>query len=187
MHTHTHTCARSALLHTLLGEMKVVSGHVRLPSAPLAFSPQTPWLRNDSILSNITLGHSCPPRDIRAALHASCLVADLAEFPKGVHTHAGERGLALSGGQRQRVSIARAVAAAPRCGCVVLDDPLSALDGGTAAAVVQRLWAAGGVLRAKTCVVATSQPGLLAQHATRVVVRRARGSGAGRRDGLGRA
>ncbi len=45
----------------------------------------------------------------------------------------GEQGLSLSGGQRQRLALARAVVGTPRF--LVLDDPLSALDVHTEAAV----------------------------------------------------
>ncbi|BFO15429.1 hypothetical protein SHKM778_18170 [Streptomyces sp. KM77-8] len=45
----------------------------------------------------------------------------------------GEQGLSLSGGQRQRLALARAVVGRP--GFLVLDDPLSALDVHTEAAV----------------------------------------------------
>ena len=55
------------------------------------------------------------------------LVADFAaDFPQGLETPIGERGVSLSGGQRQRVAIARAILRdAP---ILVLDEPTSALD-----------------------------------------------------------
>lgn len=54
-------------------------------------------------------------------------------MPQGVETQVGEQGLSLSGGQRQRLALARAVVGQPRF--LVLDDPLSALDVHTEAAV----------------------------------------------------
>ncbi|MFA3876996.1 ABC transporter ATP-binding protein [Streptomyces sp. MMCC 100] len=60
--------------------------------------------------------------------------ADFAHaLPQGTGTQVGEQGLSLSGGQRQRLALARAVVGRPRF--LVLDDPLSALDVHTEAAV----------------------------------------------------
>ena len=48
----------------------------------------------------------------------------------GDATEISKRGISLSGGQKARVALARAVYA--RSWCVLLDDPLSAVDGHTA-------------------------------------------------------
>jgi ATP-binding cassette subfamily B protein len=54
------------------------------------------------------------------------LEKDLRDFPQGLDTTVGERGITLSGGQKQRTALARALATDPRI--LVLDDALSAVD-----------------------------------------------------------
>src|SRR5690606_26687626 len=55
----------------------------------------------------------------------------------GFDTVVGERGVQLSGGQKQRVSLARSLVSRPRI--LVLDDPLSAVDGRTEAAILDAI------------------------------------------------
>ncbi|KAG6895133.1 hypothetical protein C0995_013193 [Termitomyces sp. Mi166 len=77
---------------------------------------QTPWLQHQSIRSNILFN---------------------APFEDGDMMEIGARGVSLSGGQKARVALARAVY--DRARWVVLDDPLSAVDSGTAGWIVERL------------------------------------------------
>ena len=80
--------------------------------------------------------------------------ADFARsLPKGVESKIGEEGLSLSGGQRQRLALARAIAVQPRI--LVLDDPLSALDVTTEAAVEKAL---RQVLATTTSLIVAHRP-----------------------------
>jgi ATP-binding cassette, subfamily B, bacterial len=77
----------------------------------------------------------------------------VADLPHGLATEVGEQGLSLSGGQRQRLALARAVVGNPRF--LVLDDPLSALDVHTEAAVEAAL---REVLAQTTALVVAHRP-----------------------------
>jgi ATP-binding cassette, subfamily B, bacterial len=58
-------------------------------------------------------------------------------LPDGYQTLVGERGMRLSGGERQRISLARAfLKDAP---ILILDEPTSAVDAGTEAAIMQAM------------------------------------------------
>ena len=61
------------------------------------------------------------------AIESCCLRKDLDVLLGGDLAEIGERGINLSGGQKQRVSIARLVYY--NSDIVLLDDPLSAVDG----------------------------------------------------------
>lgn len=74
-------------------------------------------------------------------------------LPQGAATQVGEQGLSLSGGQRQRLALARAVVGQPRF--LVLDDPLSALDVHTEAAVEAAL---REVLASTTALIVAHRP-----------------------------
>lgn len=56
----------------------------------------------------------------------ACLEEDLKNFPEGVKTIIGEKGINLSGGQKARVSLARALYSDKDI--YLLDDIISAVD-----------------------------------------------------------
>jgi ABC-type multidrug transport system fused ATPase/permease subunit len=77
-------------------------------------------------------------------------------LPEGLATALPERWRILSGGQRQRLALARALAADPEV--LLLDDPTSAVDAHTEAAIADRIRA---MRSGRTTVVVTTSPLLL--------------------------
>lgn len=98
--------------------------------------PQETFLFSDTVRENVALGLPGPNGDALAAARREERVAwatevsqlgrDVRDFPHGLDTRVGERGITLSGGQKQRTALARALAVDPRI--LVLDDALSAVD-----------------------------------------------------------
>ncbi|MDT0609360.1 ABC transporter ATP-binding protein [Streptomyces lancefieldiae] len=102
--------------------------------AMVAVAFEEPTLFSASVGENVLMGagEGTGPDALERALAVA--QADFAHaLPQGTDTQVGEQGLSLSGGQRQRLALARAVVGRPRF--LVLDDPLSALDVHTEAAV----------------------------------------------------
>jgi len=106
--------------------------------ALVAVAFEEPTLFSASVGENVLMGagDEAGETELRHAL--SVAQADFVHsLPQGTDTQVGEQGLSLSGGQRQRLALARAVVGKPRF--LVLDDPLSALDVHTEAAVESAL------------------------------------------------
>jgi len=104
----------------------------------IGFVPQDPFLFSTTIGKNIAFGREhIDDAETRELLVTSGLDSDLAEFPAGLDTPVGERGVTLSGGQKQRLTLARAVARDPRI--LILDDSLSSVDAATERRILERL------------------------------------------------
>lgn len=97
------------------------------------YVPQDVFLFSDTISNNISFGLTEEELNVpgiedrvkRAADQADIL-QNILDFPNGLDTYVGERGITLSGGQKQRISIARAIIKDPRI--MIFDDCLSAVD-----------------------------------------------------------
>jgi ATP-binding cassette subfamily B protein len=74
---------------------------------------------------------------IRDAAAEAQVYDEALSLPEGFDTVVGERGVQLSGGQKQRIALARALVWEPKI--LILDDPLSAVDAKTEAAILEAI------------------------------------------------
>jgi ATP-binding cassette, subfamily B, bacterial MsbA len=129
---------KSTLVNLLPRFLDPTNGEIRLDGVPLrdwdikalrrqfAFVSQDVVLFNDTVAANVSLGLTCDPDRVRAALAAANLLDFVEEMPQGIESRIGHNGSQLSGGQRQRLAIARAIYKdAP---ILILDEATSALD-----------------------------------------------------------
>jgi ATP-binding cassette subfamily B protein len=94
--------------------------------------------------------------DIIAAAQAANAHEFIAKLPQSYRTPVGERGVRLSGGERQRVSLARAfLKDSP---ILILDEPTSAVDMNTEAAILQAM---ERLMRDRTVFIITHRPSML--------------------------
>jgi ATP-binding cassette, subfamily B, bacterial len=115
---------------------------------------QEPVLFSTTVAENIAYGRPGAGRDaIVDAAKAANAHDFIAALPDGYDTQVGERGMLLSGGERQRVSLARAfLKDAP---ILIMDEPTSAVDVATEAAIID---AAGRLAEGRTAFLITHRP-----------------------------
>lgn len=108
----------------------------------LAYVPQDVFLFSESIRENIAFGledGKASDEELQRAITAAGLLNDITQWPQGLETILGERGVSLSGGQKQRVSLARALI--KKAQFYILDDCLSAVDSETERNIIDQLQA----------------------------------------------
>ena len=99
---------------------------------------QEPFLFSDYLRNNIAYGLETPEEEqIRDAAHTADLLEQIEEFPDGLETFLGERGMTISGGQRQRTALARAIIIKPKI--LILDDAFANVDTQTEDTILSRL------------------------------------------------
>jgi len=121
--------------------------------ATVAYVAQAPFVADDTLRANITLGVRAGDVDearLAEAVAAAQLGPVVAALPDGLETVLGERAARLSGGEAQRVGIARALYLDRPI--LVLDEATSALDPWTEAALLAAL----APLRARKIIIAIS-------------------------------
>ena len=117
---------KSALLYALAGELAPSNGTIQRSYNSLAYAPQSPWIMNGTIRSNILMGRNCDHNFYEEVVAACGLVQDFDQFVDGDETIVGDRGVQCSGGQKARIGLARALYRDAEV--LLLDDPLSAVD-----------------------------------------------------------
>jgi ATP-binding cassette subfamily B protein len=115
----------------------------------VALVPQDPFLFSATIRENIAFGRpTASEEEIIAAAERAGIYEEILEFPNGLETVVGERGVSLSGGQKQRVAMARALLLDPKI--LILDDALSAVDAEKEEEILHNL---KDVLKARTAII----------------------------------
>jgi ATP-binding cassette subfamily B multidrug efflux pump len=148
---------KSTLAQALARMVPATPGTVLLDGVPLEAWPlrtlrsSLGYLQQDAFLFSTTVHRNvafckddpdAPENDVPVhdALVAAQVLGDVELLPDGVETVVGERGVQLSGGQKQRIALARGLLWGPKV--MILDDPFSAVDARTEAAILTTLDAA---------------------------------------------
>jgi ATP-binding cassette subfamily B protein len=117
----------------------------------ISFMPQEPFLFEGRVRDNILIGNiQATDMALVEAVRRAFLHHDTKQFPAGLDTLVGERGVILSGGQKQRVALARTLL--HNRAIMIFDDPISQVDTQTGAAIIDTLRRLGR----NTCVLISS-------------------------------
>lgn len=147
----TSGAGKTTLADIILGVLKPESGGVFVDNVNvyenekswhniIGYIPQTIYLVDDSVRSNVAFGIEREDIDdnrVWKALEQAQLADFVRTLPNGLNTEVGDRGVRLSGGQRQRIGIARALYNEPKL--LILDEATSALDNATEEAVMSAI------------------------------------------------
>ncbi|MGO9836699.1 MAG: ABC transporter ATP-binding protein [Polyangiaceae bacterium] len=113
----------------------------------IGYAQQDAFLFSTTVARNIGFALDQPDTPeaeakIRDAAREAQVFEEAMSLPDGFDTVVGERGVQLSGGQKQRIALARAMvfgAGANEPKILILDDPLSAVDTKTEAAILEAI------------------------------------------------
>ena len=96
----------------------------------IGYVPQQHMIFSETLKNNILFADDkASKKDFDTAVKIADFKKDIDDFPQGIGTMTGEKGVSLSGGQKQRLSIARACIKNPEI--LILDDAMSAVDANT--------------------------------------------------------
>ena len=168
---------KSTLLRLFVRLLEPTSGNIYLDDHPISGFPlarlrdqvclvlQDPFLFADSLGDNIAYDN--PDRDnhdIWRSAEAAALRETIENFPEGLETILGERGVTLSGGQKQRTALARGLIRMTPL--LILDDCFSAVDTETEEHILTGL---KRVRKSLTTMLVSNRVST-ARHADRIIV-----------------
>ncbi len=123
----------------LIGDIDIRNYKLEVLRKNLGFVPQDTFLFSTTIRENIFFGKpDAGDSEIMEICSIVSLVKDLENFPGGIGTEVGERGVTLSGGQKQRIAMGRALLPDPPV--LIMDDPFSSVDTETESSILHRLF-----------------------------------------------
>jgi ATP-binding cassette subfamily B protein len=133
--------------------------------AAVGFVPQETFLFSATIQENIAFGvQGASPSAVAHAAEVAHIRDEFDQFPNGLDTTVGERGLTLSGGQKQRTALARATLRNPRI--LILDDALASVDTYTEERILEGL---RSVMGGRTTILISHRISTV-RHADRIAV-----------------
>ncbi|KAJ2802117.1 Canalicular multispecific organic anion transporter 1 [Coemansia guatemalensis] len=144
---------KSSLLLSICSELEMVSGEGKL-SGSIGYLEQSPWIMNDTLRANIVFGREFDSEYFDKVLFACALSEDIAQWPEGVMTVIGDRGVNISGGQRARLALARTLYS--RSDIYILDDPLSAVDAHVKKHILDHVFLGSGLVADKLRIISTN-------------------------------
>ena len=168
---------KSTLLRLFVRLIDPVRGNILLDGHPISGFPldflrhhvclvlQDPFLFADSLGDNIA--YDRPDRDVSdiwESADAAALRETIENFPEGLQTILGERGVTLSGGQKQRTALARGLVRMTPL--LILDDCFSAVDTETEEHILSGLKS----VRQNLTTLLVSHRVSTARHADRIIV-----------------
>lgn len=133
---------KTTLLNLIQGFLKPTSGEIAIGqqevsnSNQIAYIQQDPYLFDDTLRFNLSLGKSFSDKDCLSVLDKVGLIDELG--PDLLDQRYGEGGALLSGGQRQRVEIARALLFNKKI--ILLDEATSNLDDKMTKQIRELIW-----------------------------------------------
>ncbi len=122
----------------LVGNTNLAAVDIEAWRRRIAWVPQRPHLHAGTIAGSITLGSAgASSEEIADAARRAGAEEFIANLPDGYATAVGDGGQSLSAGEVRRIAIARALLRDPSL--LILDEPTTSLDWGTADAVSNAL------------------------------------------------